>query len=53
MAQQPPAKTKMHPSTIALLAILGLVVVTFGGCMSCVCISASQKHDSHEQPEDP
>jgi len=46
MAQQPPAKSKMHPSTIALIAILGLVVVTFGGCMSCVCISASSGSDN-------
>lgn len=41
MAQQPPEKSKWHPSTIALIAILGLVVVTFGGCVSCVCISGA------------
>lgn len=46
--QAPPAKAKMHPSTIALIAILGLVVVTFGGCMSCVCIGAAGSDDSSQ-----
>ena len=53
MVQQPPANTKMHPSTIALIAILGFVVVTFGGCVSCMCIGAStQDGNSSEQPAD-
>ncbi len=39
--QQDPNKGKMHPSTIALLAILGFIVVTFGGCMTCVCVGAA------------
>ena len=40
--QQMPAQPsgKMHPSTVALIVILGLVVVTFGGCLSCVCLAA-------------
>lgn len=37
--QQPPEKSKMHPSTIALIVILGIIVVTFGGCLSCVCLA--------------
>ncbi len=37
MAPTDPNKGKWHPSTVALLAILGFVVVTFGGCLTCVC----------------
>ncbi len=39
MAPQAPEKQKMHPSTVALIVILGLIVVTFGGCFSCMCLS--------------
>lgn len=54
LGPQVPQKSKMHPSTIALLVILGIFVVTFGGCMSCVCIGASsEKKNSYEQPGSP
>lgn len=50
--QAPPAKAKMHPSTIALIAILGLVVVTFGGCMSCMCIGAAGSDNESKSSSD-
>jgi eukaryotic-like serine/threonine-protein kinase len=55
MPPQQPAKAKMHPSTIALIAILGLIVVTFGGCMSCLCLAPSGTTDrnSIEPPDEP
>lgn len=46
MAAQAPQKQKMHPSTVALIVILGLIVVTFGGCISCVCLAGSGNSDS-------
>ncbi len=52
---QPPAiapqKSKMHPSTIALIVILGLVVVTFGGCMSCVCLAGAGSGSTQNSAE--
>lgn len=54
MVPQTPEKKKMHPSTIALLAILGIVVMTFGGCLSCMCLAGSaQKGPSIEVQDDP
>ncbi|MRG90817.1 serine/threonine protein kinase [Polyangium spumosum] len=45
MAPTDPNKGKMHPSTIALIAILGFVVVTFGGCLTCVCAAGASEAD--------
>ncbi|MDC3989469.1 serine/threonine-protein kinase [Polyangium jinanense] len=42
MAPVDPNKGKMHPSTVALIVVLGLIVVTFGGCMTCVCIAGAE-----------
>ena len=54
MAPQAPEKSKMHPSTIALIAILGVVVVTFGGCLSCLCVAGSgSEPNTYEQPAQP
>lgn len=54
MAPQAPPKNKMHPSTIALIAILGLVVVTFGGCMSCLCMmDSTPDQNTLEEPVGP
>jgi eukaryotic-like serine/threonine-protein kinase len=41
MTPEDPNKGKMHPSTIALIALLGFVVLTFGGCFTCMCIGAA------------
>ena len=41
MQVQDPDKGKLHPSTIALLVIAGLVVTTFGGCLTCVCLAGN------------
>jgi eukaryotic-like serine/threonine-protein kinase len=54
MAQQPPQKSKMHPSTVALIVVLGIIVATFGGCASCMCIAGNaQGEDLHAEPEKP
>ncbi|WP_170229167.1 serine/threonine-protein kinase [Polyangium fumosum] len=47
MAPVDPNKGKMHPSTIALVVVLGLIVVTFGGCLTCVC-AAGASADAQE-----
>ncbi len=50
MAAQPAEKSKMHPSTIALIVLLGLIVVSFGGCMSCVCLAGSTADEKSTYP---
>lgn len=46
----PPQKQKMHPSTVALIVLLGIIVVTFGGCMSCVCLAGSTADEKSADP---
>ena len=54
MPPQAPQKSKMHPSTVALIVLLGLIVVTFGGCISCMCLSgSSEKSYQQEEPAEP
>ncbi|MDI1481433.1 serine/threonine-protein kinase [Polyangium sp. y55x31] len=49
MAPADPNKGKMHPSTVALIAILGLIMVTFGGCLTCVCAAGASAPASNEK----
>ena len=50
MAAQQPEKSKMHPSTIALIVLLGIIVVTFGGCISCVCLAGTAEDEKSSSP---
>jgi len=49
--QADPNKGKWHPSTVALVAILGIIVVTFGGCITCVCVAGAAGGGSENSVE--
>ncbi|MFT3764103.1 MAG: serine/threonine-protein kinase [Minicystis sp.] len=44
-----PPQQSLSPATIALLAIVAAVVLGFGGCMFCVCVSAAGNQGANKR----